>query len=332
MQRGVLAMKKCAWVLVLLFVATPTAARAADVTEGFITSESGVELYYVKAGRGAQTVILPARLFAFEDFRWLAERYTLISYDMRNRGRSSRIEDLAKISLQADVADLEAVRRHFGVEQAHLIGYSYLGLMVMLYALDHPEHVARIVQLGPVPLKFGTEYRAAYVAADRQQVIDQHGGARLRELRASNYHTTHPREYCEEEWRVVRFMLVGDPALVERLGPGVCDSPNEWPVNLARHMERHFVGSVQKLDVPRGRFTGLKKPVLTIHGTSDRNAPYGAGREWVYVLPNARLVTLQGAAHQAFAERPEVVRPAVDDFLRGGWPGASEKVASDPRR
>ena len=101
-------------------------------------------------------------------------------------------------------------------------------------------------------------------------------------------------------------------------------------MNLARHMERHFVGSVQKLDVPRERVARLQKPVLTIHGTSDRNAPYGAGREWAYLLPDARLVTLQGAAHQAFAERPEVVRPAIDEFLRGGWPAAAEKVTGDP--
>jgi proline iminopeptidase len=328
-------MIKCVGVgvgVLLFFVATATAAPTPEVTEGFVTAESGVELYYVKTGRGAQTVILPARLFTFDDLRWLAERYTLISYDMRNRGRSSRIEDLSKISLQADVADLEAIRRHFGVAKVHLIGYSYLGLMVMLYALDHPEHVDRIVQLGPVPLKFGTEYRGEYVANDRQQVIDQNGGARLRELRASNYHTTHPREYCEEEWRVVRFMLVGDPQRVDRLGPGLCDLPNEWPANLSRHMERHFVGSVQKLDVPRERVTQLQNPVLTIHGTSDRNAAYGAGRDWVYLLPNARLVTLQGAAHQAFAERPEAVRPAIDEFLRGRWPATAEKVTSDPRR
>jgi proline iminopeptidase len=325
-------MTKRAWVgLLLIVVVTATAAPAPQVTDGFVTAEDGVELYYVKAGHGAQTVILPARLFTFDDLRWLAERYTLISYDMRNRGRSSRVADLGKISLQADVADLEAIRRHFGVDKAHLVGYSYLGLMVMLYALDHPQHVERVVQLGPVPLKFGTEYRPEYVAADRQRVIEQNGGARLRELRADNYHTTHPREYCEEEWRVVRFMLVGEPQRVDRLGAGVCEWPNEWPVNLARHMERHFVGSVQKLDVPRERVTQLGVPVLTIHGTSDRNAPYGAGREWVYLLPNARLVTVQGAAHQAFAERPDVVRPAIEEFLRGGWPAGAEKVTDDPR-
>ncbi len=316
----------------LLAVATAAPSLAQNMTEGFVKTDDGVELYYVKAGRGAQTVILPARLFTFEDFRWLAERYTLISYDMRNRGRSSRIEDLAKISLQADVADLEAVRRHFRVEKFHTIGYSYLGLMVMLYTLDHPERVERVVQLGPVALKLSTEFRPEYVATDRQEVIDRHGGARLRELRAQNYHTTHPREYCEEEWRVVRFTLVGDAGKVERMGPGLCDLSNEWPVNLARHMERHFGGSVQKLDVPRERAAQLQQPVLTIHGTKDRNAPYGAGRDWAYLLPNGRLLTVQDAAHQAFAERPHAIRPAVAEFLRGRWPAAAEKVTADPRK
>src|SRR4030095_14780687 len=248
----------------LMCFGAAAAARAQDVSEGFVTTDDGVQLYYVKAGHGAETVILPARLFTFADFRWLAERYTLISYDMRNRGKSSRVEDLAKISIQADVDDLEAIRRHFDVAKFHTIGYSYLGLMVVLYALDHPQRVARLVQLGPVPLKFGTEYRPEYVAADRQQVIDQHGGARLRELRERNFHTTNPREYCEEEWRVVRFMLVGDAKSVERLGPGLCDLPNEWPIHLERHMERHFGGSVQKLDVSRERVARLHTPVLTI--------------------------------------------------------------------
>ena len=326
-------MKRRVWLfLLLLLAATGIAAPAPQPIDGYVTVEKGVELYYVKAGSGAQTVILPARLFTFEDFRWLAERYTVIAYDMRNRGRSSRVEDLAKISLEADVADLEAIRRHFGVEKAHLIGYSYLGLMVMLYALDHPQHVERIVQLGPVPLKFGTEYQPEYVATDRQAVIDRHGGARLRELRQSNYHTSHPREYCEEEWRVVSFMLVGNPRHVDRLGPGPCEMPNEWPANLTRHLERHFVGSVQKLDAPRERFAKLQKPVLTIHGTSDRNAPYGAGREWAFLLPDARLVVLQGAAHQGFAEQPEVVRPAVAEFLQGKWPAAAQRVTADPRK
>lgn len=69
----------------MLFGVVPV-ARAQDVAAGFVTTNDGVQLYYVKAGRGVETVILPARLFTFDDFRWLAERYALIAYDMRNRG------------------------------------------------------------------------------------------------------------------------------------------------------------------------------------------------------------------------------------------------------
>jgi pimeloyl-ACP methyl ester carboxylesterase len=49
-------------------------------------------------------------------------------------------------------------------------------------------------------------------------------------------------------------------------------------------------------------------------------------------LPDARLVVLQGAAHQAFAERPDVVRAAVDEFLQGKWPATAEQVTTDPRK
>ena len=37
----------------------------------------------------------------------------------------------------------------------------------------------------------------------------------------------------------------------------------------------------------------VRAPVLTIHGTWDRNAPYAGGREWALTLPDARLITVE---------------------------------------
>jgi pimeloyl-ACP methyl ester carboxylesterase len=68
-----------------------------------------------------------------------------------------------------------------------------------------------------------------------------------------------------------------------------------------------------------------------MHGTRDRNAPYGAGREWSYLLPNGRLLTVEGAAHQVFTESPVVVMPAVLEFLPGRWPTSATEVSDDPR-
>jgi proline iminopeptidase len=309
-----------------------TPDRAPRVEDGYITTPDGVRLYYQKVGTSPQVVMLPGRLFAFTDFEWLGEHFTLISYDMRNRGRSDLVADDSAIGFPQDVADIEAIRRHFGIEHMALLGYSYLGKVAILYALEHPAHVERIVQFGPVPPEFGTEYRPEYVFAD--DPVAPEARARLRALRnEQGYHLTHPREYCEQEWRVVqRPMLVGNPARIDRIDSSVCDMPNEWPILQVRHLRLHFEESGMTLAAPRDRVRALTTPVLTVHGTRDRNAPYGAGREWSYLLPQGRLLAIEGAAHQAFAEASETVMPAVLEFLRGEWPDAAVKVTDDPKK
>jgi proline iminopeptidase len=316
----------------LVLIAPVAPAAEPSYEEGFVTTPDGVRLYYRKAGRGPRTVILPGRLFTWDDLSWIARDHTLIAYDMRNRGRSDLVADDARIGFEEDVADLEAVRRHFGVERMALMGYSYLGKVVVLYALEHPRFVERIVQLGPVGPAFGTEYRPEYVFAD-----DPVNPAELAALRASrserNYHLTHPREYCRDEWRVAQVpRLAGDPARRDRIRIDVCDMPNEWPVLQARHLRVHFEESGMTHETPLDAVRALAVPVLTVHGTRDRNAPYGAGREWSYLLPQGRLLTVDGAGHHAFGEFSEVVTPAITEFLAGDWPPAALEVTEDPRK
>jgi pimeloyl-ACP methyl ester carboxylesterase len=50
------------------------------------------------------------------------------------------------------------------------------------------------------------------------------------------------------------------------------------------------------LDIPKESIAKVTAPVLTIHGRKGRNAPYGGGREWDMLLPNARLITIDAAA------------------------------------
>jgi len=109
----------------------PQKSTASSVKTGYVTSKDGIRLYYAKVGGGQNTVIMPGRLFAFHDFQSLAKWRTLIFYDMRNRGRSDRVMDTSKISLQHDADDLEAIRAHFGIEKPDLIGFSYLGKLVV---------------------------------------------------------------------------------------------------------------------------------------------------------------------------------------------------------
>ncbi|HEY7614677.1 MAG TPA: alpha/beta hydrolase [Gemmatimonadales bacterium] len=160
---------------------------------------------------------------------------------------------------------------------------------------------------------------------DAVPVVDSAAIVRLDSLERAGWASEHPREFCEES-RVLAARLVGDPAKATALADP-CDMPNEWPVNLRRHFEHHFAG-VQRLDIPKQAVTRVRVPVLTIHGTWDRNAPYGAGREWALTLPNARLITVERAAHQVVTDAPDIVLPAIEEFVSGRWPARAEKIRS----
>jgi len=292
----------------------------APFEEGFVAAADGAKLHYRKIGNGPVTLIVPLGFILFDDFKQLADLATVITYDMRGRGRSAK----GDATIQQDVADLEAVRSHFKVDKFVPIGYSYLGLMVALYALDHPEHVARIVQLGPVPLKFGTQYPKELTNSFEDVAAPDADVKKWREMQAQGMAEKSPREFCEVQNKVFQYVLVGNPANASRV-KSYCDLENELPASLDRHFQSS-IESIKKLDVSRDQLKKITVPVLTIHGTKDRNAPYGSGREWATSLPNARLVTIQGGAHQSWADDPATVFASIRQFLRGEWPLAAEKI------
>jgi proline iminopeptidase len=291
--------------------------------KGFVEI-NGTRLFYEKVGQGEQTVVVPLHLFMFEDFKHLAKGRTFIFYDVRNRGRSDAIPDLKNVTIEQDVEDLESLRKHFKIDKMSLIGESYVGLMVVMYAMKYPRHVERLVQIGAVPLKYGTQYPKELTANDPAPVPDAAESAKIDELFNQGVHKTDPKGYCERDWAVARFGLVGDPKNVEKLR-GVCHLSNEWPLNLYRHFGSHFV-SVQKLNIPKEDVAKVTVPALTIHGTKDRNVAYGAGREWAAMLPNSRLVTIDGAAHFPWVDDPKLVFGSIKGFLNGKFPAASEKL------
>jgi pimeloyl-ACP methyl ester carboxylesterase/ketosteroid isomerase-like protein len=300
------------------------AADAAPVEEGDVTADDGAKLHFKKAGNGPITLIVPLSFIVYDDFKQLADIATVITYDMRGRGRSSPLKSLDSVTIQQDVKDLETVRAHFKADKFVPIGFSYLGLMVAMYTIDHPEHVTRLVQIGPVPRKAGTEYpkRLTNSMADVTDVAEDTN--KWREMRARGMAESAPREFCEADAKVFRYVLIGNPAHVSRIKSN-CDLTNEWPVNTDKHFN-HLFESINKVNITPADLSKITMPVLVIHGTKDRNAPYGSGREWAMTLPDARLVTVEGAAHVSWADDPIAVFGSIREFLRGNWPLGAEKV------
>jgi alpha/beta hydrolase fold len=119
---------------ILFACAHPGSPPPARVEEGFVSASDGARLRYQKGGSGAPVVVVPGAFMLQPDFDRLARERTVVLYDPRNRARSSPVAEDSRISIQADVEDLEALRVHLGAERIIPVGWSYYGMMVALYA------------------------------------------------------------------------------------------------------------------------------------------------------------------------------------------------------
>jgi proline iminopeptidase len=295
-----------------------------ESSSGTITATDGVRLHYEKFGSGSKTVLVPNGIYLIEDFRQLAEARTVIFYDVRNRGRSQTVTDPARLAagIENDVDDLDAVRRHFGLSEIDAIGHSYVGMTVALYAMKYAGHARRVVQIGPIQPDATAQYPAhlkytddigARVMADMAQLMK---GA-----------PADPEEACRKFWAVLRPLYVADPKDVDKVDWSRCDLPNER--NFMPYWMGDVMPSIQRMKLTQQDFAKVTAPVLVVHGTKDRNAAFGGGRDWALRLPDARLLAVHDAAHAPWIEAPDLVLGAICTFLDGAWPEAAEKVEEE---
>ena len=273
-----------------------------------------MRIYVQRLGTGAQTVLLPNGIYLFDAFKAFADGRTLLFCDPRNRGRSDHLDDPSKLErgIHHDVDDLEAVRRHFGSSRVDLIGHSYMGLTVALYGMKFPDRTGRIIQIGSVAPEHAKQYPVHLTNVDATfgDVM-----ARLGELHKQRA-AYDAQELCRKFWSILRVLYVADPADAWKVNWERCDLPNE--LNFMKQWNEHVLPSMQSLHLTPEEFAKAKAPVLVIHGRKDRSASYGGGRDWALRLPNARLVTLDNAAHAPWMEYPDAVFGAGETFA-GAW-------------
>lgn len=65
------------------------------------------------------------------------------------------------------------------------------------------------------------------------------------------------------------------------------------------------------------RLHAIETPTLILHGTRDAGVPVARAEAAARFIPDARLVTVPGAGHWVQRDRPDVVIPAMLEFLGG---------------
>lgn len=293
-------------------------------TEGFVFVRPGLQLYYRTLGEGPGTVVVPNANWLGDALLPLAEERRLILYDPRSRGRSSAVTDFRQLGLEEEVADLEAVRRYFGLDRMTLLGSSYHAAITAEYALDYPERVERLLLVCPITPRVPAEW--AQELPRTEELVYPPGIPRLEELRREGVDERDPVAFCRAwfTWFLLPAELSEMSALVRFPLEDVCSFPNEWPQNSVAVYFDHILPKMGDWDF-RPRLSELRAPLLVMQGTDDL-VPEEASREWAAYAPNARFLGIERCGHHPYLERPKEFFPSANAFLSGEWPEEAEIV------
>jgi proline iminopeptidase len=289
------------------------------VREGHIVTDDGVRLRYRMIGSGAHAVIVANTAAWLEDeLATLAGNRTLVFFDARNRGGSDRVTDPQHLGMVREARDIDEIRRQLGFDRVALIGWSYVGALVTLYARDYPDHVSRLVLIGAMAPRAET----MALGRGRGAGPDTAGVAHIGALRADALDRSNPTGFCREHVRLVDLPpRMGSHRAIEHYRSDPCRFENEWPANLSAAVGS-VIASLGAWDW-RQSVSDVQTPALVVHGTADA-VPIEGAVEWVTALPDARLLRVAGAGHLPWLEAPDAVLGSIDTFLNGAWPATAE--------
>src|ERR1017187_7339441 len=115
-----------------------------------------MQLNYKKYGETGEHLIIIHGLFGMLD-NWhsLAARFgghfQVWTLDMRNHGKSPHTHDM---SYELMTRDLDEFYTQYGIKEANLIGHSMGGKAAMLFALDYPAKVSKLVVVDIAPKNY----------------------------------------------------------------------------------------------------------------------------------------------------------------------------------
>jgi proline iminopeptidase len=296
--------------------ATPDLEAASSVSDGFIHSSDRVELYYQIRGERPDTLIMlhggPGLSFDYlaPDLEQLEESFTLIYYDQRGNGRSTLVSESDLLTVDAHLADLEAVRQYFGLNKISLFGHSWGALLASFYALEHSANLDRIVLASPASPR-----RLPYFQQLTPNIMAWMDSTTVAEVERLRAYRRDTKESCEAFWEVFIRGYFADPRdmeTIQKMKGSFCTGSEESLRNGAV-AGAHTMASAGNFDL-RNQLNEIDVPVLIITGTEDI-FPSEAMEEWEAAYPNAQLVLLDGAGHYPQVERPDEFFGAVKVFL-----------------
>jgi proline iminopeptidase len=236
----------------------------------------------------------------------LAGDYRLIFYDQRGGGQS-KTTDRSPVTWQTQVADVDAVIQEFSLDPATIVGYSWGGLLAMLFGIESAagrtkSHVAKLVLLDPAPVnaELRREFEAEFARRQNTDTV-----TRLREdLAASGLRKSDPDAYRQRAFELSVAGYFADPTAAHDL----------TPFRVMARIQDSVWESLGDYDLTRRKqLDTVHVPALVVHGRQDP-IPLESS-ELVARALHAPLVVIDGAGHVPYVEQPAEMFAAIRSFL-----------------
>jgi epoxide hydrolase 4 len=271
------------------------------VKHGYAVSEGGVKIHYAWIGEGPLVVMI----HGFPDFwyTWrrqmeaLSDRYQVVAVDQRGYNLSDKPRGVEAYDMRLLIADVAAVIKHRGRDNATVVGHDWGGIVAWQFAMNLPQMTDKLIILN-LP----------------------HPNGLLRELRnnpdqiknseyARNFQTKSPDDPT---------VFFGRPMTPETLAGWVRDADaRKRYVEAFQRSDFEAMLNYYKRNYPRGAgadapppppLPKVKMPVLMFHGLNDTalNAE-GLSGTWNWLEKDLTLVTVPGAGHFVQQDAAELV-------------------------
>ena len=267
-----------------------------------------MQLFTRRVGSGPVVVVLHGGPGAHHDYLLpqydlLANGRSLLYYDQRGGGQSPVPRD-TPVGWREQVADLDELREQLGLERVTLCGYSWGGLLAILYFLEHPEHVERLALVSPASItvddrrQFEAEFARRMAAPEIQREREA--------LRASGLRERDPAAYQRRAFELSVAGYFRD----------FHDAKNLTPFRVNARTQQAVWDSLGEYDLrPQLRDLASRIPLPAsriVHGTFDP-IPISGSRELAQIL-GAPLVELP-VGHCPHVEATAGFVKALDEFL-----------------
>jgi pimeloyl-ACP methyl ester carboxylesterase/DNA-binding CsgD family transcriptional regulator len=270
---------------------------------------AGRRIAYAVTGDGAP-LVAPAWWVSHLELDWadpmfrgfwesVAEGYTLVRYDRLGVGMSDREIVAEDLSVETDVAVLQAVLDELSLEKVSLFGGSSGGCAAIAFAARFPERVDRLLLCGAYA--DGSLITSPKVQESIASTVRSHWGLGSRVL--------------------ANIFLGGEADSAELDNLARYQRAAASPETAAALLELTYRNDV------RAELPHVRAATLVVHRRGDGAIPYALGRELAAAISGATLVPLDGDAHLPWTGDWHTVSRALRSALS---PETPTRLAGEP--